>query len=283
MLERAVMRWSPLLVLCVACGSPWVDPEIDRGIDDAGAGAVLADAGAVSQDAGVVFFPSDGRDRGSAGLSCWSILGEGHSRGDGIYWVDPAGNGEAFRVYCDMTQDGGGWTLLLKIDGEQDTFLYSSPLWTNREVLNPNSTNMDLVEMKSEAALSMPVAEFRIGFQEPDHATRFLHIGMKEEKPLRMYFFYGRFQSTEAGRDAWKNLMVSGSLQLNCNREGFNNGNRLRIGILGNQENDCRTPDSWLGIGANAEGHSVGNMAIGQYNPDDGERDTRAWAFVYAR
>ena len=98
-----------------------------------------------------------------------------------------------------------------------------------------------------------------------------------------MYFFYGRFQSTEAGREAWKNLMVSGSLQLSCNREGFNNGNRLRLGILGNQENDCRTPDSWLGIGANAEGHSVGNMAIGQHNPDDGERDTRAWAFVFAR
>ena len=277
------MRGLPLTVLITACGVPVTtgstDASLEAGVVDGGGG----DTGDFDGDAGVVFFPSDGRDRQSAGLSCWSILGEGHSRGDGIYWVDPEGNGEAFRVYCDMTQAGGGWTLLLKIDGEQDTFAYASPLWTNREILNPNSTNLDLLEMKSEASLHMPVAEFRIGFQEPDHAMRFLHLNMKDEKPLRMYFFYGRFQATEAGRDGWKNLMVSGSLQLNCNREGFNNGNRVRIGILGNQERDCNTPDSWLGVGANAEGHSVGNLAIGQYNPDDGERDTRAWAFVFGR
>tara|TARA_Y100001934_G_C12211301_1_gene706183 strand:+ start:368 stop:1147 length:780 start_codon:yes stop_codon:yes gene_type:complete len=259
-----------------------VDPSaVDGGAGFADAGNV--DGGGFDGDAGLVFFPSDGRDRNSAGLSCWSILGEGHSRGDGIYWVDPEGNGEAFRVYCDMTHEGGGWTLLLKVDGTQDTFTYSSPLWTNREILNPNSTNLELVEMKSEAALHMPVAEFRIGFQEPEHVTRYLHLNMKEEKPLRMYFFYGRFQGTEAGRAAWKDLMVSGSLQLNCNREGFNNGNRLRIGILGNQETDCRTPDSWLGLGANAEGHSVGNMAVGRFDPDEGERETRAWAFVFGR
>ena len=39
--------------------------------------------------------------------SCKNIRDVGDSKGDGKYWIDPVKNGKPFKVYCDMTIDGG--------------------------------------------------------------------------------------------------------------------------------------------------------------------------------
>ena len=47
--------------------------------------------------------------------SCATILSNGYSRGSDVYIIDPDGSSgtiQPFNVYCDMVNDGGGWTLI---------------------------------------------------------------------------------------------------------------------------------------------------------------------------
>ena len=86
-----------------------------------------SDAECTEENAGTVVFDSDvkklkfcdGHDlfyvnltKISSNKSCKDILEKGLSTGNGIYKIDPDGEGgnDPFEVYCDMTTDGGGWT-----------------------------------------------------------------------------------------------------------------------------------------------------------------------------
>ena len=71
-------------------------------------------------------FAKDGTTQSRAGDSCKVILDNGFSTNDGVYWIDPDGDGDtsdAFQAYCKMTFDGGGWTLVAQhVKGSGNVF-----------------------------------------------------------------------------------------------------------------------------------------------------------------
>ena len=99
----------------------------------------------------------------------------------------------------------------------------------------------------------------------------------------------GQYRATSLGRQTWKSLIGSdASLQLNCNREGFNAvcdnyryNSKARIGIVSNNEDHCSGCDSRIGLGTGGylnNSNSCGNEA--KHDPDNGEKHIKAMGYI---
>ena len=83
--------------------------------------------------------PMNGSDAACPAADCLDVLT--YSPGsDGVYWID-AGGTTAYEVYCDLTSEGGGWTLTTVVsDDGQNTFT-----WTDRALLSSDPTTVGSV------------------------------------------------------------------------------------------------------------------------------------------
>jgi hypothetical protein len=222
--------------------------------------------------------------------SCKQLAQQFPAAPSGVYMLD-AGTG-VFQAYCELSADGGGWTLAMKVDGRMQTFAYDQPLWTDSSLFGASSANLDGTEAKLETFNAIPFTELRIGIEFPiGSGTRNWLVLPISGSRLRDVFA-GAPATTSLGRDTWKGLLgAAASLQPACNAEGINIGNtyaRVRIGIIGNNEDDCLTPDSRLGIGGSDQQQcpfptpgTVGNSAC--YSPDNGEVEHVAFGYVLVR
>lgn len=127
----------------------------------------------------------------------------------------------------------------------------------------------------------------------PQAQTRFIVIE-QEAKSLYKLIAGEVYLKTDLGRDEWKKLVgPQASLQNNCEKEGFNvKGDirhrylsRARIGIIGDQENNCNSPDSRIGFGTRGEGlpskygeNTCGNEA--HWSSDNGDTSIRTMGYI---
>ena len=96
----------------------------------------------------------------------------------------------------------------------------------------------------------------------------------------------GNYRQTHLGRNKWKSLISGSSLQRYCNREGFNAYHeyaRARLGLIANEQNDCGSPDSFIGLGTHRinQRNAAGNFAM--HSADNGDKDLKVMGYILVR
>ena len=172
----------------------------------------------------------------------------------------------------------------------QSTFRYDSTFWTDKQSFNDQGglTGLDHEETKLPTYWSTPFTKICLGM-EVGGQTRFLLLNQTASS-LHSMIADGVYRKTSLGRNSWKSLVPDASLQVNCNKEGFNtlefsdSHSRARIGFVGNDGDDCRTPDSRIGFGTEGypdNSNSCGNVA--KYQPDNGDKWIKAMGYIFVQ
>ena len=95
----------------------------------------------------------------------------------------------------------------------------------------------------------------------------------------------GNYSEINVGRGEWMSLINGSSLQPNCNKTGFNmqfskHDLKLRIGIVGNNEDHCETCDSVLGFGIAIAGR---NWSSGNIKVYGGIRELKTFGYIFVQ
>ncbi|KAL9954496.1 hypothetical protein ACROYT_G042044 [Oculina patagonica] len=198
----------------------------------------------------------------------------------------------AISVLCHFGDFGcgdGGWTPLMKIDGNNITFHYNAGYWSDRNEYNVRGgkTGFDTQETKLPTYWNTSFTKICLGMKIGQQLN-FIVIN-KQANSLYSLIADGQYRATSLGRNTWKTLIGSqASLQVNCNKEGFNlvstvtYRSRARIGILGNEGSDgCDSCDSRIGFGTGGspdDTNTCGNEAGG--SSDNGARQIKAMGYI---
>jgi formylglycine-generating enzyme required for sulfatase activity len=159
----------------------------------------------------------DGVAAATAALSCLDILEGGYSTGNGTYWIDPDSTG-AFEVYCDMTTDGGGWTLVFTSGGINYNTAELGYTVESPALMNVDSKMLavhrdgDLDTLESWVAFHMPVEwSTTPPFQDYNGETEMDGVVLDgvSQGTVRLYHGYSDWTGS-CGTSGWDNSDTRG-------------------------------------------------------------------------
>lgn len=203
----------------------------------------------------------DGSTSLKAAQSCAQLLSNGVST-SGIYYIGTSVS--SAQTYCDMTTDGGGWTLVLQTSTGAITLNYDQEFyWVSGNTLNPGTLNPSANTDAVYAAYSTVSGTTLRGCRNA--STSCIQMTLGSSSTAKAAFSGG-----------WQNIAVTKAAlttafppddpnSSNCFRTGINvtpsNGNAAaRFGGIGNNENNCDSNDAAWGIGIRGQ---VGTCGAG--------------------
>jgi hypothetical protein len=183
--------------------------------------------------------------------SCKELLDANPALDSGAYTLGTASD-TPYQAYCDMEDDGGGWTLVLKIDGTvpDSQFDYDNPLWTNTMTINDQQVDVRRTEAKFRAFTEVGFSALRVVMTESHPVV----MKIDAKATSFMTLMRGSFIGLTERRQDWMSLVPDATIQDRCNQSGINNfftdpAVRVRIGLLASDEESCTSPSSFVGIG----------------------------------
>ena len=161
--------------------------------------------------------------------------------------------------------------------------------------LKADKVDTSHAEAKYRAFSEVAFSQIRIVMVEGQAAAMTLAVSGSSV----LHLMRGPFVQVARPRQDWLALVPGAAVQPNCNQGGINNFSanpyvRVRIGMIANQEADCQTPDSFIGVGGGGgSGNgcfgtgaflppSAGSVSGGICNPTPGPNHP-AFAYVYVR
>lgn len=241
-------------------------PIPDVGTTEAGVDASLDGATDAGRDAAIDADHDAGR---STPASC-ADLPSGSA--PGAYEIDPDGPGGVapFLDYCETEADGGGWTLIAKVDPGTPDLAYGAAAWTASIGAATGTADLDVGNALYTSYWSLPVRELRfvVAPVGTPTATRTLVTSIvtpTTAEPLRMAMEQMHHLTLDAPRASWLALVGASSDPGTpvCELAGAPvvippnlpsaPSVRVRVGYVW-ADGDCSQPGFWAGLGADGRG-----------------------------